>query len=62
MARSKTRLKFSYCDCQPGKKNENAFIESFNARFRDECLNMHWFTTVDEAREIIEDWRNHYNT
>ena len=48
--------------CQPGKKNENAFIESFNARFRDECLNMHWFTTVDEAREIIEDWRNHYNT
>lgn len=47
--------------CTPGKKNENAFIESFNARLRDECLNMHWFLSLCEARQIIEDWREDYN-
>ena len=47
--------------CSPGKKNENAFIESFNARLRDECLNMHWFLSLDEARETVEEWRNEYN-
>jgi hypothetical protein len=45
----------------PGKPTQNAYIESFNGRFRDECLNQHWFTSIAEAREIIEDWRIDYN-
>jgi putative transposase len=45
----------------PGKPNENAYIESFNGRFREECLNEHIFETLDEAREIIEEWRQDYN-
>lgn len=46
---------------RPGKPIENAFIESFNGRFRDECLNEHWFRGLDKAREIIETWRIDYN-
>jgi putative transposase len=46
---------------RPGKPVDNSFIESFNGRFRDECLNDHWFTSLDEARRIIEDWRVDYN-
>jgi len=46
---------------QPGKPVQNAFIESFNSRLRDECLNVHVFTTLAEAREIIEAWRHDYN-
>lgn len=46
---------------RPGKPIENAFIESFNGRFRDECLNLHWFTSLAEARQRIERWRDHYN-
>lgn len=46
---------------QPGKPMQNGFIESFNGKFRDECLNEHWFTSLEEAREIIEEWRVHYN-
>ncbi len=45
----------------PGKPTENAFIESFNGRFRDECLNEHLFSTLGEARAIIEDSRLDYN-
>ena len=41
----------------PGKPTQNAYIESFNGRYREECLNQHWFTSIGEAREIIEDWR-----
>lgn len=41
----------------PGKPAQNAFIESFNGRFRDECLNEHWFTSLADARRIIEAWR-----
>jgi putative transposase len=41
---------------------QNAYIESFNGRYREERLNQHWFTTIFEAREIIEDWRIDYNT
>ncbi len=37
-------------------------MESFNGRFREECLNRHWFTGLAEAQEIIEDWRIDYNT
>ena len=47
--------------CRPGKKNENAFIESFNGKLRDECLNMHWFSSLSEARRLIEEWRVEYN-
>lgn len=46
---------------RPGKPVENAFIESFNGRLRDECLNQHWFLSVPDARRIIESWRAHYN-
>jgi putative transposase len=41
---------------------ENAYIESFNGRFRDECLNEHWFLTMAHARHVIENWRIEYNT
>ena len=46
---------------RPGKLVENAFIESFNASFRKECLNVHWFWTLEEARERIAQWRKEYN-
>lgn len=49
------------CFIQPGKPTQNAFVESFNARFRDGCLNQHWFGSLDDAREIIRNWRRHYN-
>ena len=42
---------------RPGKPTDNAVIEAFNSRFRDECLNLHWFATVEEARHTIEAWR-----
>lgn len=47
---------------EPGKPTQNAFIESFNSLLRRECLNDHWFTSLQEAREIIEAWRLEYNT
>ena len=47
---------------QPGKPTQNAFVESLNGKFRNECLNQHWFRTLDEARYEIELWREHYNT
>ena len=47
---------------RPGKPNENAYIESFNGKFRDECLNEHWFLSLAHARSVIEDWRIEYNT
>jgi len=46
---------------EPGKPVQNAFIESFNSRLRDECLNEHVFLTLTEARRIIEDWCHDYN-
>lgn len=46
----------------PGKPMENGFIESFQGKFRDECLNLHWFTSLIDAREKIETWRKEYNT
>lgn len=46
---------------QPGKPTQNAFVESLNGKFRNECLNRHWFRTLDEARVEIEQWRYHYN-
>jgi len=46
---------------RPGKPVENAFIESFNGKFRDECLNDNWFLSLEDARKIIEAWRLDYN-
>lgn len=46
---------------EPGKPNQNAYIESFNGRFRDECLNEHWFFNLEHARSVIEGWRREYN-
>ena len=47
---------------RPGKPIENAYVESFNGKFRDECLNEHWFVSVAEAKAVIEAWRVDYNT
>ena len=46
---------------EPGKPNQNAYVESFNGRLRDECLNEHWFTSLLQARTVIETWRREYN-
>jgi putative transposase len=56
--RNGVELKF----IQPGKPTQNAFIESFNGRFRAECLNQNWFENIDQARLMIEAWRIEYNT
>ena len=45
----------------PGKPVQNAFIESFNGRFRDECLNQHWFVNLAQTRRIVDAWRLDYN-
>ncbi len=45
----------------PGSPWQNAYGESFNGRFRDECLNLEWFRTVVEAKVVVETWRRHYN-
>ena len=47
---------------EPGKPVQNAFVESFNGKFRDECLNEAWFLTLSEAQQAIEVWRQDYNT
>jgi putative transposase len=54
---NKVELDFS----RPGTPSDNAFIESFNSRFRQECLNEHWFLTLEDAKEKIEVWRVQYN-
>lgn len=46
---------------EPGKPMDNGFIESFNGKFRDECLNEHWFANLKHAQQIIENWRIEYN-
>ena len=46
---------------QPGKPQQNAFVESFFGRLRDECLNETLFSSLDEARAVLADWRNDYN-
>ena len=45
----------------PGKPWQNATNESFNDKFRDECLSLEWFRSREEARVLIESWRRHYN-
>jgi putative transposase len=54
---NKVTLDFS----RPGKPVDNAFIESFNGSFRDECLNVNWFLSLEDAKEKIESWRRDYN-
>lgn len=46
---------------QPGRPMQNGYIESFNGKFRDECLNEHWFETLQQARSTIATWRQDYN-
>lgn len=46
---------------RPGKPVENCYVESFNGKFRDECLNEHWFVNLSHAREMVESWRIDYN-
>ena len=46
---------------RPGKPTDNAFIESFDGKFRAECLNTHWFMSLDDARSKMEEWRKDYN-
>lgn len=55
--RNKVKLGFS----RPGKPMDNGFIESFNGRLRQECLQQNWFTSLADARQIIEAWREDYN-
>ena len=47
---------------EPGSPWQNGYIESLHSRFRDECLNREWLLNLREARVVIEDWRQHYNT
>ena len=56
-AERRVRLEF----IQPGKPVQNAFVESFNGRLRDECLNVNWFTSLGDARRKIGSWRRDYN-
>ena len=46
---------------QPGKPTQNAFVESFNGKFREYCPNPHWFVSLEDARSTIDAWRDHYN-
>ncbi len=54
---NKVRIDFS----RPGKPTDNAHVESFNGTLRAECLDVHWFATLTEARQLIESWRREYN-
>lgn len=57
-ARNKVKLIFS----RPGTPTDNPYIEAFNGRLRAECLDQHWFASLEDARSIIEAWRMEYNT
>jgi len=55
--RTGVRLQF----IQPGKPMQNCYVESFNGKFRDECLNENWFVSLPEARRLMGKWHHHYN-
>jgi putative transposase len=55
---NKVTLDFS----RPGKPTDNAFVESFNSRFRQACLNQHWFLSLEDARGTISEWKREYNS
>ena len=57
---SHNNVRLSYS--RPGKPVDNAFVESFNGRMRDECLNVNWFLNLKHAKQVIEEWRIDYNT
>ena len=65
---SRAVLQWSSAQCidwhyiTPGRPSENGYTESLNGKLRDECLNEHWFSTLHEARSILEAWRRDYNT
>jgi transposase InsO family protein len=46
---------------EPGKLNQNAYLESFNGKLRDECLNEHWFTSLAHAKRVDQTWRCEYS-
>jgi putative transposase len=54
---NKVKIDFS----RPGKPTDNAHVESFNGRLREECLNSHWFVSMQDAKRTIEAWRTDYN-
>ena len=56
---NKAGVKLHFID--PGKPIQNGYVESFNGKFRDECLNMNWFSDLDDAKKTIEEWRVEYN-
>ena len=62
-----TQLRYAEIGAHPasavdaGRPVENTFVESFNGRLREECLNINWFMSVRHAREVIENWRQDYN-
>ena len=53
-------MKLAFID--PGKPVQNAYAESFNDKIRKECFNENWFPNLGEARRIVEEWRNDYNS
>ena len=55
----KQKVKLNFI--QPGKPTQNAYVESFNGKFRDSCLNQHWFYSLKDAETTIENWRMDYN-
>ena len=55
----RNQLKLDYT--RPGKPTDNGFIESFNARVRSECLSQHYFSSVEDARAVLDTWRDDYN-
>jgi len=65
--RSRVLLRWAYARkvrihfIDPGKPMQNAFVESFNGKFRDECLSEHWFTSIRDAQATIDVWRRDYN-
>ena len=46
---------------RPGTPMDNPYIQSFNGKFRDECLSVHWFSSIEDVRTKIEEWRSEYN-
>jgi putative transposase len=61
MEASAMQVGVQLCFIRPGRSVENGFIESFKGRLRDECLNVEWFTSLEEARQGLALWRDHYN-
>jgi putative transposase len=56
----RNKVKLAFID--PGKPVQNAYAESFNDKIRQECFNEHWFPNLSEARRIVEEWRQEYNS